>query len=259
MSDVLYIVVPCYNEEEVLTESATILREKMNEMIYAGIIDGDSKVVFVDDGSSDATWNIISTLVKYNKEFEGVKLAHNQGHQNALYAGMMYAKNNCDCMISMDADLQDDVDVLPEFISKYQSDCDIVYGVRSERKKDTWFKRATAQGFYRFMNKMGAETVYNHADYRLLSSKALDALAEYGETNLFLRGVVPLIGLKSDTVLYSRKERMAGETKYPFRKMVNFALDGITSFSVKPIRLISAFGIICSVLSVCGLIYALLS
>ena len=259
MGNVLYLVVPCYNEEDVLPSSVEILCKKLMEMVSNELVSVDSKILFVDDGSKDATWSIIKNYSSMKHEVIGLKLSHNRGHQNALYAGMMFAKDKCDCIISIDADLQDDIDVLPNFIEKFNLGCHIVYGVRSERKKDSLFKRMTAQGFYRFMNLMGAETIYNHADYRLMSKKALDALSEYDEVNMFLRGVVPLIGLKTDTVQYGRKERMAGETKYPFRKMVNFALDGITSFSVKPLRLISSFGLICSVLSVCGLLYALIS
>lgn len=259
MNNVLYLVVPCYNEEEVLPSTAEILRDKLREMVSAKLISEESRILFVDDGSKDSTWSIVSDYCARNQEIMGVKLSHNRGHQNALYAGMMIAKEECDCIVSIDADLQDDIEVLHEFIEKYNSGCHIVYGIRRERKKDTFFKRLTAQGFYKFMNLMGAETIYNHADYRLMSKKALEALSEYDEVNLFLRGVVPLIGLKTDTVLYGRKERMAGETKYPFKKMVNFALDGITSFSVKPLRMISTFGLICSVLSVCGLLYALIS
>lgn len=259
MNKVLYVVVPCYNEEEVLPGTISALTAQLGEMIGCGIISDNSRILFVDDGSTDATWSIISNMSSGNVNIEGIKLSHNQGHQNALFAGMMYVKNKCDCMISIDADLQDDITVFPEFLQKHKEGCEIVYGVRNERKKDSFFKRVTAQGFYRFMNLMGAETIYNHADYRLMSKRALEALSEYKEVNLFLRGVVPLIGLKSGTVQYARKERTAGETKYPLKKMVNFALDGITSFSVKPIRLISVFGMICSILSVGGLLYALFS
>lgn len=259
MSKVLYVIVPCYNEEEVLPSTADALMTQLREMVGCGTISDESKILFVDDGSSDTTWSIITKLTKENKNIEGIKLSHNQGHQNALYAGMMYVKNKCHCMISVDADLQDDITVFQAFMNKFNEGCDIVYGVRSERRKDSFFKRVTAQGFYRFMNLMGAETIYNHADYRLMSRRALEALSEYKEVNLFLRGVVPLIGFKSDTVMYARKERAAGKTKYPLKKMVNFALDGITSFSVKPIRLISALGVICSLLSIGGLLYALLS
>lgn len=259
MNNVLYVVVPCYNEEEVLPNTSDALLGQLKEMIGCGVISGESKILFVDDGSSDKTWNLISKISDSEKSVEGIKLSHNQGHQNALFAGMMYVKNKCDCMISVDADLQDDITVFPEFVKKYNEGCDVVYGVRNERKKDSAFKRFTAQGFYKFMNLMGAETVYNHADYRLMSRRALDALSEYKEVILFLRGIVPLIGFKSDSVLYARKERTAGETKYPLKKMINFALDGIISFSVKPIRLISAFGMLCSILSVGGLLYALIS
>ena len=259
MGNVLYIVVPCYNEEDVLPTTAEILHNKLQQMISDGLISDNSKILFVDDGSKDSTWDLIFDLCGNYRAINGIKLSHNRGHQNALYAGMMFAISKCDCLISIDADLQDDIDVLPEFVEKYRSGCHVVYGVRSERKKDSSFKRMTAQWFYKFMNLMGAETIYNHADYRLMSKKALEALSEYDEVNLFLRGVVPLIGLKTDKVYYARKERVAGETKYPLKKMINFALDGITSFSVKPLRLISSFGLTCSVLSVCGLVYALLS
>lgn len=259
MSNVLYVVVPCYNEEEVLPNTSDALIGQIKEMVGCGIISEESKILFVDDGSSDKTWSLISKISNSEESVEGIKLSHNQGHQNALFAGMMYVRNKCDCMISIDADLQDDITVFPEFIKKFNEGCDVVYGVRNERKKDSAFKRFTAQGFYKFMNLMGAETVYNHADYRLMSRRALEALSEYKEVNLFLRGIVPLIGFKSDSVLYARKERTAGETKYPLKKMINFALDGITSFSVKPIRLISAFGMLCSILSMGGLLYALIS
>lgn len=259
MNKVLYIVVPCYNEEAVLSSTVEILLDKLNQMISDEFIDKDSKIIFVDDGSNDSTWNLICLFCSEHNEITGVKLSHNQGHQNALFAGMMYSMRKCDLIISIDADLQDDVDVMQEFISKYNEGCHIVYGVRKERKEDTFFKRTSAQAFYRFMNFLGVQSIYNHADFRLMSKKALKALSEYGEVNLFLRGVVPLIGLKSDIVYYARKRREAGETKYPIRKMINFALDGITSFSVKPIRLIAFFGLLSSVLSVVGLLYALIS
>ncbi len=259
MDTKLYIVVPCYNEEEMLPISSGVLHSKLMRMEKAGTVSSESRIVFVDDGSRDSTWDIISRLAQEHGEIVGVKLSHNQGHQNALLAGMSYARDKCDCVITIDADLQDDIDTFESFIEKYNEGCHVVYGVRSERKKDSAFKRMTAQGFYRFMNAMGAETVYNHADFRLLSRKALEALEDFREVNLFLRGVVPLVGLKSDKVYYARGERAAGETKYPLKKMINFALDGITSFSVKPLRLISVFGMICSVLSIGGLIYALVS
>lgn len=259
MHKTLYLVVPCYNEEAVLPDTTKILLDKLHQMVSDGIIDKDSKVLFVDDGSIDSTWELISAYSSEHNEIAGIKLSHNQGHQNALFAGMMYSMAKCDFIISIDADLQDDVDVLPEFINKYDEGCHIVYGVRNERKMDTFFKRTSAHAFYKFMKLLGVQTIYNHADYRLMSKKALQALSEYDEVNLFLRGVVPLIGLKSDTVFYARKKREAGETKYPVRKMINFALDGITSFSVKPIRLIAAFGLLSSILSVAGLLYALIS
>ena len=259
MNHNMMLILPCYNEEAVLPTSYRALTEKCSEWISDGLISSSSKIVFVDDGSADDTWKLIQSFSAENRMVTGIKLSHNQGHQNALMAGLMYAREKCDFAVSLDVDLQDDIDAIPEFITKYEQGAHVVYGVRSERKKDTFFKRTTAQAFYKLMNACGAETVYNHADYRLMSAKALDALSEYEEANLFLRGIVPLIGLKSDRVYYARKERAAGETKYPFKKMMNFAFNGITSFSVKPLRFISAFGIICSVLSVAGLLYALIS
>jgi len=253
------IVVPCYNEEEVLLISGKVLLDKRNQMVKAGLISEGSRILFVDDGSTDTTWEKIETLCQDNRACIGMKLSHNAGHQNALFAGMMYTKDRFDFAITIDADLQDDVGVMPEFVEKYYAGNQIVYGVRKERKTDSAFKRVTAQLFYKFMNAMGAETVYNHADYRLMSRDALEALSNYKEFNLFLRGIVPLIGLKTDVVMYSRNERVAGTTKYPLKRMLNFALDGITSFSVKPIRIISVLGMLCSGLSVCGLIYALVS
>lgn len=255
----LWIIIPCYNEEEVLKKTPYIIKDKMKEMIDNGYISSSSKILFVNDGSKDSTWKILIDICNSNDIFIAINLAHNSGHQNALYAGMMYAKNKCDCIISLDADLQDDIDILPEFIKKFHNDNQIVYGVRNDRSTDTIFKRVTAQAFYKIMNFFGAETVYNHADYRLLSNDAINALSEYKEVNLFLRGMVPLLGFKSDKVYYSRKERIAGTTKYPLKKMVGFALDGITSFSVKPLRIISLLGLLCSIFSVCGLAYALIS
>ena len=255
----LWLVVPCYNEEEILQLTADKLRNKMHEMQQAMLITPDSKILFVDDGSKDNTWCIIKDLAEMSDMCRGIKLSHNQGHQNALLAGMMYAKQYCDCMVSLDADLQDDIDVLPEFIERYESGCHIVYGVRKDRSKDSKFKRETAQAFYKVMKMLGVELIYNHADYRLMSNVALEALSRYDETNLFLRGIVPQIGLKSDMVYYDRKERAAGVTKYPLRKMVSFALNGVTSFSVKPLRVISVAGIIFSFLSSIGLMYALIS
>ena len=259
MADILYIVVPCYNEEEVLPETMKRLGEKLSSLVERGIASGASRVLFVDDGSRDTTWQLISELHERDPLFSGLKLSHNQGHQNALVAGLTVAKDLCDIAISMDADLQDDVDAVDRFVAEYQAGSDIVYGVRSSRKKDTLFKRTTAVGYYRFLRWMGVEIVQNHADYRLMSRRALEALSQYGEVNLFLRGIVPLIGFRTSVVAYERSERFAGESKYPLKKMISFALDGITSFSVKPLKLISNLGILISVLSIFGLLYALIS
>ena len=255
----LYLVVPCYNEEAVLPETTARLTQKLGEMEDAGLIGPESRILYVDDGSADRTWEIISRQHEENPMVLGLKLAHNRGHQNALLAGLMAAKDEADCAVSMDADLQDDVDALDEFADKFAQGCDIVYGVRNKRDTDTFFKRASALAFYRLMQILGVDMVYNHADYRLMSRRALDALSEYREVNLFLRGLVPLIGYRCDYVYYDRHERFAGESKYPLKKMISFALDGITSFSVKPLKIISNFGILVSVLSVGGLIYALIS
>lgn len=225
----------------------------------AGKADKSSRMLFVDDGSRDKTWALIEKLHQENAYVDGIKLAHNRGHQNALLAGLMTAKDLSDCAVSLDADLQDDIEVLDQFVDKFLEGCDVVYGVRNKRETDTFFKRATAQGFYKFMKILGVDVVYNHADYRLMSKRALEALSEYREVNLFLRGLVPLIGYRSDYVYYDRQERFAGESKYPLKKMLSFAIDGITSFSVKPLKIISNLGIIVSVLSVAGLIYALIS
>lgn len=256
---VLYVVVPCYNEEAVLQETAKRLAEKLGRLIEQKTISHGSRVLFVDDGSKDKTWQIIESLHEKNSLFSGLKLAHNRGHQNALLAGLMTAKDLADCVVSMDADLQDDIEVLDEFIAKFKDGCDVVYGVRNKRDTDTFFKRSTALGFYKFMKLLGVDVVSNHADYRLMSRRALDALAEYKEVNLFLRGIVPLIGYRSDYVYYDRHERFAGESKYPLKKMLNFAFDGITSFSVKPLRIIANLGILISLFSVLGLLYALIS
>ncbi len=259
MQPILYLVVPCYNEEEVLPETVHRLTDKLNSMTQGGIISGDSRMIFVDDGSKDKTWQLIEAFHKENPYVCGLKLSRNRGHQNALLAGLMHAKELADCVISLDADLQDDVDAIDRFVEKYTEGCDVVYGVRNKRETDTFFKRTTARGFYTFMKKMGVDVVYDHADYRLMSRRALEALAEYKEVNLFLRGLVPLIGFKSDYVYYDRAERFAGESKYPLKKMLHFAIDGITSFSVKPLTIISNLGICISVLSVIGLLYALIS
>lgn len=255
----VYFVIPCYNEEEVLPETVKRLSKKLDSMQESGLADAKSRMLLVDDGSRDKTWDIISEMNVQNPYVEGVKLAHNRGHQNALIAGLETAMKYCDCAISLDADLQDDTDVLDQFVQKYMEGCDVVYGVRNRRETDSVFKRTTAVGFYKVMKILGVDIVFNHADYRLMSRRALEALAEYKEVNLFLRGIVPLIGYRSDYVYYDRHERFAGESKYPLNKMIKLALDGITSFSVKPLKLISNLGILISILSVFGLLYALIS
>ena len=257
MSDTLYIVVPCYNEEEVLPETAKRLGAKLEELTRVGKISEKSRVLFVNDGSRDGTWAIISALHAADRRFCGADLSRNRGHQNALLAGLMTAKDRADMVISMDADLQDDIDAVDAMVDKYYEGCDVVYGVRSSRKKDTFFKRATAEGFYRVMNFLGAETVFNHADYRLLSRRALEGLAEFREVNLFLRGIVPLVGFSSGVVEYERGERFAGESKYPLKKMISFAMEGITSLSTKPIRYIALLGFLIFLVSIAMLIYSI--
>lgn len=256
MSDVLYIVVPCYNEEEVLPETSRRLKEKMEALVAAGTVSEGSRILFVNDGSRDRTWEIISALHAADPVFSGVDLTRNRGHQNALLAGLMTAKDRCDMAISMDADLQDDVDAVDKMIEEYHAGCDIVYGVRSSRKKDTFFKRFTAEGFYRVMNLLGAETVFNHADYRLMSRRALEGLSQFKEANLFLRGMVPMIGYRSGTVEYERGERFAGESKYPLKKMLAFAMEGITSLSVKPLRMITGLGALIFLIAAVMLAYS---
>lgn len=255
--NLLYVVVPCYNEEEVLETTTRELTKKLDKMVKEKLISKESKIMYVNDGSKDKTWDIIKDLNKSNKYVTGVNLSRNRGHQNALLAGLMTAKEYADIVISMDADLQDDINVVDDMVRKYNDGCDIVYGVRSSRETDTWFKRTTAQSFYKFMSLLGADIVYNHADYRLMSKRALNELEKYKEVNLFLRGIIPLIGFKTATVEYKRNERFAGESKYPLKKMINFALDGILSFSVKPIRLITSLGFIISMLSFIFLIYVI--
>ena len=257
MADILYIVVPCYNEEEVLPETARRLKEKLERLIAADKISPDSRVLFVNDGSKDKTWEIISQLHEQCSLFSGADLTRNRGHQNALLAGLMTAKDRCGMAISMDADLQDDIDAVDAMVEEYYAGCDIVYGVRSSRKKDTFFKRFTAEGFYKLMNTMGAETVFNHADYRLMSKRALEGLAQFKEVNLFLRGIVPMIGYRTGTVTYERGERFAGESKYPLKKMLSFAMEGITSLSVKPIRMITGLGFLVFLISIAMLIYSI--
>ena len=255
----LAIVVPCYNEEPVLPDTTKQLSKLLEQYVSKGIVSYDSFVLYVDDGSRDNTWKLIEEASNDSKYIQGLKLAGNVGHQNALLAGLMTVRDEIDAAVSIDADLQDDINVIEEMVSKYKAGCDIVYGVRSARKKDTFFKRFTAQGFYRVMSLMGAKSVYNHADFRLMSSRALDALSGYKERNLFLRGIVPLIGYNTDSVYYERKERMAGESKYPLKKMISFAFDGITSFSIKPMNFIMGTGLFMVLLAIVAAIYALIS
>jgi len=254
----LYLVIPCYNEEEVLPETSKRLLGKMNTMIQNNLINNKSKIVFVDDGSKDRTWEIIEQLHNENEYFSGIKLSRNKGHQNALMAGLMAVKDNADMVISLDADLQDDINAIDKFVEKYYEGNEIVYGVRSSRKTDTFFKKNTALAFYKLMSLMGVDIVYNHADYRLMSKRALNELANFNEVNLFLRGIIPLIGFKWDTVEYERNERFAGESKYSLRKMLSFAVDGITSFSVKPIKMVLNLGIIMMLISFIMLVYAII-
>ena len=254
MPDILYIVVPCYNEEAVLPETAKRLGLKLKKLIEDKIVSDKNRVMFVNDGSKDKTWEIIKALHKDGGIFTGVNLSRNRGHQNALLAGLMTAKDKADVTISMDADLQDDINAADEMLKEYYGGCDIVYGVRSKRKTDTFFKKFTAEAFYRVMNFLGAETVFNHADYRLMSKRALEGLAEFREVNLFLRGIVPMIGYKTSSVYYERTERFAGESKYPLKKMISFALEGITSLSSKPIRYITIIGFLIFAVSILMLI-----
>ena len=256
---VLFIVIPCYNEEEALPITSKRLTELTDDMIAREIIDPASRIVLVDDGSRDNTWKVICGLHGSDSRFEGVKLAHNAGHMNALWAGMTLSAERCDCVITIDADLQDDVNAMYGFLEEYGKGADVVYGVRSSRKKDTFFKRTTAQGFYKFMGKMGVEMVYNHADYRLLSKRALEALLSFGEVNMFLRGVVPMLGFRTAEVSYERGERVAGESKYPLKKMIAFAMEGITSLSNRPIRWVLGIGALCALLGVIMAVYVLVS
>lgn len=256
--DILYLVIPCYNEEEVLSETSKQLRTKMLSLIEKRKISSQSRIVFVNDGSKDKTWEIIEKLHREDPIFQGIKLSRNKGHQNALLAGLMTVKEKCDMAISLDADLKDDINAIDEMVEKYYLGCDIVYGVRNARDTDTVFKRKTAEGYYKVIKLLGADIVYNHADYRLMSRRALDGLAKFKEVNLFLRGVVPMIGYKSDKVYYARKERFAGESKYPLKKMMSFAWEGLTSLSIKPIRMIMTLGSLIFLVSIIMLIYSLL-
>ena len=255
--NILYVVIPCYNEEEVLPETARQLKEKMTSLMERGLIARDSRIVFVNDGSKDRTWPIIRELYEQDPLYAGVNLTRNRGHQNALLAGLMTVKDDCDITISIDADLQDDLDAMDEMLEKYHNGCDIVYGVRSKRETDTFFKRFTAQSFYKLMKLLGADTIYNHADYRLMSKAALEGLSQFKEVNLFLRGIVPMIGYTTGYVSYERGERFAGESKYPLKKMLSFAMEGITSLSVKPIRMITGLGFVVFLISIAMLIYSI--
>ncbi len=256
---IFYLVVPCYNEEEVLPLTAEVLRAKLDELAEAGLVDVSSRVVFVDDGSKDATWELVDGLHAEDSRFLGVKLSCNRGHQNALLAGLEFASTRADLIGSMDADLQDDVNALDRMIARAHEGYEVVYGVRSSRETDTGFKRTTAQGFYKFQRAMGVDSVYNHADFRVMSARAVQGLLSFGEVNVFLRGIVPQVGFKSCTVEYERGSRAAGESKYPLGKMVSFAIDGITSFSTKPMRIIAVLGLVISVLGLGVLIYALIA
>ena len=253
----LFLVLPCYNEEEVLPETAKRLREKIHALMQEGRISEDSRILFVNDGSSDGTGKQIEELHAEDKLFQGLNLSRNRGHQNALLAGLMTVRQLCDACISMDADLQDDIDAIDRMLDKYDEGFDIVYGVRSSRKKDSFFKRFTAQRFYKTMDAMGAETVYNHADFRLMRARALQALADFGEVNLFLRGLIPLVGFSSAVVYYERGERFAGKSKYPIGKMTHFAMEGITSLSVKPIRMITRLGFLILFVAIAVAVYSI--
>ena len=257
--NILYIVVPCYNEEEVLRETAGRLAGKVKALCAAGKIANDSKIVFVDDGSRDGTWEIIEFLSAQDRVFAGVKLSRNRGHQNALLAGLMAVRGHADIAISIDADLQDDIDAIDEMVDKYLDGCDIVYGVRGNRDSDSFFKRATAQGYYRFLRSLGCDTVFNHADYRLMSSQALESLSEYGEQRLFLRGLVPMLGYKTSVVKYSRSPRLAGESKYPLKRMLRLAIDGILALSQRPLRLVLMAGALMLVPALALFIYLIIA
>ena len=254
---VLYFVIPCYNEEEVIMETASRLKDELHTMISDQLISYESRICFVNDGSKDRTWELIEQLHQEDPLFSGINLSRNRGHQNALLAGLMTVQPYADAVISMDADLQDDIAASREMVEKFRDGIDIVYGVRSSRETDTAFKRATALGFYKIMDNLGANTVYNHADYRLMSKRALEGLGSFPEVNLFLRGIVPMVGYPSDKVYYERHERFAGESKYPLKKMISFALEGITSLSTKPLQLITGMGILVFVISLIILIYCL--
>lgn len=259
LAPILYIVVPCYNEQEVLPITAVLFLEKIKSLISSGKVSEDSRIMLVNDGSRDNTWEIIKRLSSEDTHFVGVSLSRNRGHQNALLAGLTEAEPKCDITVSIDCDGQDDINAIDKMIDEYIGGADIVYGVRSSRKSDTWFKRTTAQGFYKFLNRMGVEVVYNHADYRLLSSRVIRELKNFKEVNIFLRGMVPLIGFKSTCVAYERHERIAGESHYPLKKMLTLAFDGITSLSIKPIRFIASFGLLVAAVSFIFIIWSVIS
>lgn len=259
MAKILYLVIPCYNEEEVLADTAGKLNKKMKELMAEGLIDVKSRIIFVNDGSMDLTWKIIEDLHNKDTLFGGINLTRNRGHQNALLAGLMTVKDDADIVISLDADLQDDINVFEEMLRKNNEGYDVVYGVRNDRKKDSFFKRHTAQMFYKLTNKLGGDLIYNHADFRLMSRRALEGLAQFEEVNLFLRGIVPLIGYPSTIVEYERKERLAGKSKYPLKKMMSFAIEGITSLSIKPMRFVTGMGIFVFLVSIAMMIYAFVS
>ncbi len=259
MAKILYLVIPCYNEEEVLADTAGKLNKKMKELMAEGLIDVKSRIIFVNDGSMDLTWKIIEDLHNKDTLFGGINLTRNRGHQNALLAGLMTVKDDADIVISLDADLQDDINVFEEMLRKNNEGYDVVYGVRNDRKKDSFFKRHTAQMFYKLTSKLGGDLIYNHADFRLMSRRALEGLAQFEEVNLFLRGIVPLIGYPSTIVEYERKERLAGKSKYPLRKMMSFAIEGITSLSIKPMRFVTGMGIFVFLVSIAMMIYAFVS
>ena len=259
MNPTLYIIIPCYNEEKVLPITAPLFLEQLQSMQSQNLISTESKIMLVNDGSKDNTWEIIKQLAAENQSFLGISQSRNRGHQNTVLAGLMEAKDRCDITISIDCDGQDDISVMTQMVEEYLSGSEVVYGVRSSRKTDTFFKRATAEGFYKFLSAMGAEVVFNHADYRLISSRVLIEFANFKEVNLFLRGMIPMVGFKSSSVYYERNERLAGESHYPLKKMLALAFDGITSLSVKPLRMISVTGVILSVVSFLGVLWAVIS
>ena len=259
MTPRLYIIIPCYNEQAVLPITAPMFLDKLNSLAAAGKISGDSRILFVNDGSKDETWNIIKDLSRQDEHYIGICQSRNRGHQNAVLAGLMEAKDCCDITISIDCDGQDDINAMDAMVDAYLDGCDVVYGVRSSRETDTFFKRFTAQSFYKFLAAMGAEVVYNHADYRLISARVLKEFANFKEVNLFLRGLVPLVGFKSTSVTYSRAERIAGESHYPLKKMIALAVDGITSLSVRPLQMIMGFGLFVAVISFIGCLWALIT